>query len=215
MRKYSYNTQIFEDKSEEAMYISGLTSADGSLSKYCLEIKLHCRDLNILQKIRNCVCPEHPIYDYMKHGDCMMLQIGSKYIADAVRIIISDQIDNPTSIDFIRGFFDGDGTITTGSKMHKNNYRAAFYNNSYKKLEAISRLLYKHGLNRNTPSYHGDNCYALWYCGSSSNDLYNVMYNNANIYGDRKKKRFEELLFSGRAEVLPVNAPHLLAEMKG
>lgn len=215
MRKYSYNTQIFEDKTDVAMYISGLASADGSLRKSYLEFKLHCRDLNILQKIRDCVCPEHPIYDYMKHGDCMMLQIGNQYTVSAVRIIISDQIDNPTSIDFIRGFFDGDGTITTGNKLHKNSYRAAFYNNSYNKLEAISRLLCKYGLNKNIPSYHGDNCYALWYCGSSSNKLYDIMYNNASIYGDRKKHRFEELLFSGRAENMLVNAPHLLAEMKG
>lgn len=215
MRKYSYNTQIFEDRSEIAMYISGLASADGSFSKSCLEFKLHCRDLDILQKIRDCVCLEHPIYDYMKHGDCMMLQIGSQYIVNVVRIIISDQINNPTSIDFIRGFFDGDGTITTGSKLHKNNYRAAFYNNSYEKLEAVSRLLYKYGLNRNNPSYHGNNCYALWYCGSSSEKLYDVIYGNANIYGDRKKQRFEELLFSGQTQNVFVNAPHLVAEMKG
>jgi hypothetical protein len=216
MRKYSYNTQIFNDRTEEAMYISGLASADGIFGKSGLEFKLHSRDLDILQKIRDCVCQEHPIYDYRKHGDCMMLQLGSQYIKDVVRIIISDQTSNPTSIAFIRGFFDGDGTITRGNLAHKYPYKAGFYNYSKDKLSSISMLLGEYGFNRNKPSYHGDNCYALWYCGSSSEKLYDVMYDNATIYGNRKKTRFEELLFSGRVGVLPlVNAPHLMAEVKG
>ena len=215
MRKYTYNTKMFDDRSEVAMYISGMAHADGSFGKSGLDIKLHCRDIDILQKMRDFVCPEHPIYDYMKHGNMMDLQFGSHYIRDSVDVIISDFISNPKSIDFVRGFFDGDGTITTGWKFHKNNYRAAFYNNDTDTLEAISHILREHGLNDNSPTKHCGNCFALWYCGSSSKDLYDVMYKDALIYGDRKKKRFEELLFSGRTEIESVNAPHLLAEMKG
>jgi hypothetical protein len=105
MRKYFYNTQMFEDRTEKAMYISGLASADGTFGGSGLEFKLHSRDLDMLQKIRNCVCQEHPIYDYMKHGDCMMLQIGSRYIRDTVKVIISDQISNPTRIDLKGSYF--------------------------------------------------------------------------------------------------------------
>ena len=215
MRKYFYNTQMFDERSKEAMYISGLASADGIFGGSGLEFKLHFRDLDILEKIRNCVCQEHPIYDYRKHGNCMVLQIGNQHIKDVVGVIISDQISNPTSIDFVRGFFDGDGTVTTGNRLHKYRHKAVFYNYSLDKLNAISDILSTYGLNRNTPSYHGDNCYALWYCGSSSKKLYETMYNNAFIYGNRKKKRFEELLFSGRVQNELVNASHLMAEVKG
>lgn len=215
MRKYIYNTKLFDDRSEVAMYISGLACADGSFGNSGLDIKLHCRDLDILQKIRDFVCLEHPIYDYMKHGNMMDLQLGSHYIRDSVNVIISDFISNPTSIDFIRGFFDGDGTITAGYKLHRYSFRAAFYNQDVELLKSISNLLHEYGLNHNSPTNHGDNCFALWYCGSSSKSLYDVMYRNAIIYGDRKKKRFEELLFSGQIEMGSVNAPHLVAEMKG
>lgn len=75
---------------------------------------------------------------------------------------------------------------------------AAFYNGSSAKLDSISKVLSRFGLNRNKPSNHGSNCYALWYCGGSSKKLYDVLYENPVIYGDRKKKRFEELLLSSR-----------------
>lgn len=95
MYKYSYNTQLFKDRSREAMYISGLASADGCMTQNNLTFKLNVRDVNILEKMRDCVCPKHPLYDYMKHDSCMILQFGGPIIRDMVREIISDHLSNP------------------------------------------------------------------------------------------------------------------------
>ena len=62
---YNFDESFFEDiDNEEKAYILGFISADGSISKNELSIRLQIKDIDILYKIKNIMKSEHPVYEY-------------------------------------------------------------------------------------------------------------------------------------------------------
>jgi len=132
---YSCNQNFFEQDNPESFYLAGFIAADGSVQyrKYSkiLKITLSEKDFEHLEKIKKILDSTHPIKKYLvkksklvdKELNSVELQIAnSKLVDDLKRFGI---VPNKTKIyqmpewlinhdlisHFMRGYFDGDGTI--------------------------------------------------------------------------------------------------------
>lgn len=131
--KYKINHDFFNinKQTHDSAYILGLIAADGWVSKTdnCVCIELQQSDKQILIDINNVLENERPIKDYTRASGFSnsKLYFFSKQIkAD---LSLYDIIPNKTYFDtnfiknikyelypdFIRGFFDGDGSITSAN----------------------------------------------------------------------------------------------------
>src|SRR5574343_154075 len=143
-----YNINYFDNINEKSSYILGFILADGSIqcrdykeSKYSgygynIVINLHLKDIEILNFIKNEICPNNKIYIYKKIGsdniyrEQCKLSISSK---ELVYKIINlgifpsktgketlPNIEEKYYPDLLRGFFDGDGSIYVGKQKGLN-----------------------------------------------------------------------------------------------
>ncbi len=133
--KHPLNDQIFGQQSAPTTYWAGFIAADGNVYKNTLKIKLAIKDEQHLYKL--CDLLER---DYILYDDCSILGGEKTYCSKTLKIE-SDIIVNDLKINFgiipaktfvlepptlpyemikhyIRGFFDGDGSIST-SKNEK------------------------------------------------------------------------------------------------
>jgi dUTP pyrophosphatase len=183
--KYNYNRKLFKNiDTEEKAYILGFIAADGSLSPSTVSIFVNKKDVDIIEKIKNYICPFFPI---KPKDDLMGISINSKEIVKDIcnhlkilpkkksGIISFPNINNNLKIHFIRGVFDGDGHIrTTDGRDHPE---CGISNYSQKLLGGIvDNINIKPIFEKNRISFSGIN--AL--------DFLSQLYDNASIYLNRK-----------------------------
>ena len=63
---YHYNWNFFDTPSEELYYFLGFVAADGYISNSEIEIGLAKNDIALLERFRNLICPEKPLYKRVK-----------------------------------------------------------------------------------------------------------------------------------------------------
>jgi hypothetical protein len=114
-------------------YLLGWIASDGSISNGTIMIEIKDVDIDILEILRDNICKSVPITRrYNGSMDSIRLSIHSKKIVEDVCDLLDivpgkksrtvkfpDEISNDLKWHFIRGLFDGDGTIR---KMKDNNH---------------------------------------------------------------------------------------------
>jgi dUTP pyrophosphatase len=129
VRYHTLNDSLFSEiNSEELAYVLGWIASDGSLSKTGFTIAIHYKDSDCLNRIRDIICRELPVKE--KSGTTLVsLTVNSAEIAkDVCRHLSIDPAGEtftkshnvcfPRHIakqlwpSFIRGYFDGDGSIS-------------------------------------------------------------------------------------------------------
>lgn len=218
---YSCDENIFSYDTPESFYLAGFIAADGSVQnrKYSkiLKIALSKKDKDHLEKIKTLLKSNHPIKDYKvkpsklvkKSHYCSEIQITShSLVNDLQRFNIVQNktltyimpkwlIKHPLVNHFMRGYFDGDGTISwcglgkgrtvkqlifsiLGTKTFIHQYRNLLINNCFLNKAKITTC---------------KNVYKISYSGNIINKkLYYFLYENASIYLDRKYKRFQVVM---------------------
>jgi hypothetical protein len=119
------------DTTEKA-YLFGWIASDGHIGVRGFKISINQKDLEILKVLQNIICKEVPIRKFTKDGSEMCsYEINSRQISrDLCRHLNikpgkkSDVINFPVfssefQLDFIRGYFDGDGWI---NDLDKSKY---------------------------------------------------------------------------------------------
>lgn len=132
-RKYFLNENTFSQWSESVAYWIGFICADGNISKEIrggrtLTINLARKDENHISKLKNFLETNIPIYQYEvfqnnKKYEISRLSVSSKFLCDT--LIEKGILENKTYrtnfplgipekyiSHFIRGYFDGDGSLT-------------------------------------------------------------------------------------------------------
>jgi hypothetical protein len=203
-RKYTLNESYFEkiDTAEKA-YILGFIYADGNIDKQKRALAIHLKkdDVFILNFIKKSLNSNQPfmIYD----DKYILLKITSKKLcSDLVRANIQPNKTYVTKSlpyngeffsHFLRGFFDGDGSIWS-AKNNPHDYGASFTNNLYVLTEIKDFL--KNKLNINSHIRHekdeGNNfsC-SLKIRGSVQlKTIYDFLYKDDFFSLKRKKDRF-------------------------
>lgn len=202
----------FNRENSNMAWLLGFLAADGSIEKdrNVIKLSLSSIDKEILEKIRKEISLDSIVKDYVtsKGFEMSKLQWSSaqhkkdlaRYsIVPAKTFILKPPyaLDRKYWIDYIRGYWDGDGSIT----IYKKNYNSlAWQITSATKevLEFIVDFFYEeygipkvkvHSFERGL-----NTLYILQYSTSASKEIYNHLYTPDSLCLERKKKHFDEAI---------------------
>lgn len=132
MKKYNYNFKTFYEEKSNSYYLLGALMTDGCIYKYKdrpnkKTVTLTSKDFDWLEKINQLICPEKPL---IKHGkNCFRLMYNSSELGDWLiskgcieRKSLSlqfPQVPKEYLWDFIRGCWDGDGSLSHTKSANK------------------------------------------------------------------------------------------------
>ena len=209
---YHCNYDYFETiDTEEKAYWLGFIYADGNINKAesTLRINLQGKNNTHLSKFNKCIGGNFQVKVFEeRHGDkfysmCQIMVYSTKMVHDLMdkgivphksNIIEFPELQNDLVRHFIRGYFDGDGSLC--ERKHKkrlSDLACSFTCGSFKFLEQLREILFKN----NIKSYFvqgGENKAYLSLAGLSNPDIFlHYIYDDATIYLDRKYYKKENL----------------------
>lgn len=127
-RRYYYNQQFFDTWSPAMAWVLGLIASDGCLQRELRSWQITLADLECLHKAAATFGFDGPVYTVL-HANCYVMKINSVIMGRSLlRLGITPAKSRtleypPMPIDmhrhFIRGYFDGDGSITTQAPRGK------------------------------------------------------------------------------------------------
>lgn len=215
-RIYDLNENYFREESANMYYILGFLYADGYVAKGSyIRINLARRDRHLLEDIKEEMGFSGHVKDIIsrasgKEYESSYISIGSKpLIEDLLSLgkghlkeetMNMDLIPEEYELDFIAGFFDGDGSVKPRKQVHKKKNSVTYQiisvigTKSYSILDDIQTRLQKYGLRKKNINGTNKNMYEITYSTMDSYKLYDLFYRKreGNIYLHRKKRRFEE-----------------------
>lgn len=204
------NFQFFDNWSEDMAYLLGFICADGNIyitnriNK--ISISLAYSDINHVEKIRDILCPKKKIYisDIKLNGKMFRqgsLQIGSKYMCNRlVELGINPNkslslrpiaVPDKYTSDFIRGYFDGDGSIY---KIRSTGRWQVEFSGTKAILEYFSEKINEFAKTGKKNVRPNHNIYRITYSTNDALKLYKWMYGDARLFLDRKYNKFQHLL---------------------
>ena len=209
LEKLTANHDYFKTWTPNMAYVAGLFYADGTMNKEAnkISITLHKEDRYLLEKIQCELQSTSSITD-ITTSNCCVIPIYSAQIKQDLSIMgvtpnKSLTVEMPEIpilylSHFVRGYFDGDGTIV----QSKDNPRVNFTCGSKKFLEQLSRMIEKEtGITSKInekpfkPSKlvtKGNTCYRLYFNGLNALDLGKWLYQEADLLMERKYKKYLE-----------------------
>ena len=215
-----------EIKTEEQAYVIGFYLADGYLDEknHRVVFNVNEKDMELIEKIRDIISPQIPIShvkprinkEGYKSKPLVKLQINSKDITnDLIRYGIgsrktyNDKIDlsfipNKLMIHFIRGYFDGDGTVyfkrvekmVRGKKYITELCNWSIISHSCSHLKQIQKfLLNEYNIKCNIIDDKKGNNLIMINKKDDFMRMRDVLYNNSNIFLKRKKDKYDNIQF--------------------
>lgn len=204
INKYFIDIDYFNNiDTEEKAYYLGFLAADGSVDKSRLKIELQQQDGYIIKSFRDAIAPNKPIYTNIrlnrptcKTTEC--LSLDSKYFVERLKpygiiprksyqATFLPQLSEDMMPHFIRGYFDGDGSVYVVNANGRINIKiignSGFIKNlvNYLKIDSTLHIRKEE--------------YTLYFTVSRRAEvkrLFNYMYSKATIYLSRKKNIFDK-----------------------
>ena len=216
---YFKNEDFFSIETPDMAWLLGFLASDGNICKNSntIRIELSIVDVEILERIKKVVGIENPIHfrEDKKGFNFCNLNWGcakhkkelEKYnIVPAKTYILKPPtiLNEKYYIDYIRGYFDGDGTININKqKDGRKSLRWSICGASKEVLQWILNVLEEqYGIpkvNIHRDSSHENDFWSFVYSTNSTRKIYDILYTPNSLYLKRKKDKFEKLL----AEVNP------------
>lgn len=208
------NINYFYTQSHNMAWLLGFLASDGTVSSSnnIIKIGLSAKDKEILEKIKQELEIENKIVEYTTTNgfDCVDLhwtcaehkQELEKYgITPNKTFTIKPPIllSKEYYIDFIRGYFDGDGSINL---IHSNGkpyaLRWQVCGATQEILQWIIDVLYEQfsipKVNIYCDKNHKHNYYYFQYSTNAVKVIYNILYTPNSLYLKRKKDKFDEII---------------------
>lgn len=203
-RKYSVNEDFFKVWSHDMAYILGFWWADGNMSsergRYNFSICQHVKDKYILLQILKVIGSNHLLHRSGKRNYCHF-SISSKSIYNDILslgglpkkslVIGFPNIPEKYLPDFIRGYFDGDGSISIYDKKYYSA-NCSFSSGSKIMLEGLKKSL-KDNYKIIGEIVWSGGCFKLIFKMEDTIRLYQIMYNRY-LKLERKYKKFNMLI---------------------
>ncbi|MBI2654866.1 hypothetical protein HYX06_00380 [Candidatus Woesearchaeota archaeon] len=217
-RKYEVNMNFFDDINQNNAWVLGWILSDGFINKtknsHSFGLKLSRKDIEVLTKIKNLLGYTGKIFinkDFLKrtnkYYEQSLLKISSKYLVRRLEnlgvtesktkkelfpeiIKVSDNEEIVRS--FIKGFFEGDGSI-----IYKKNSLLFQIVGTKEILLDIQYFLIKY-LNLNmvklTQNIKNENHWALRYRGNrQALRIFDWLYRDSILHLDRKYKKYLDI----------------------
>lgn len=224
MSKYNYNKDYFSIiDTEEKAYWLGFLYADGCITRYykneelrsmSLELTLCEKDKGHLEKFAKSLNSNVPIQEkitkikdkqyksYRLVINCTklcydLISLGcTPQKTHTIKLPTHDIIPKNLMRDFLRGFFDGDGSISI-TKMNNKPHIVTTFSGIFDMLTNISDYLISEKVLRVAPKIHKDKrhekTYNMYFYGSDSNkDFLDYLYKDSNIYLNRKYNSYND-----------------------
>ena len=210
VRKYSVNDDYFDNESHNMAYILGFLAADGTVSRNGNRIKigLSSVDRNFLELIKEELGVEKKIFDYETNNGYLVseLEFNSQKIKQklAEYNVVPGKTETftfPTNlskkywIDFIRGYFDGDGSVGTAGP---SAIRWQICSHRPQVLETIVEFLFEeYGVPKVSvqKNKHGNSfIYRIQYSNNSTRKIFQILYTPNSLYLPRKFEKFKSII---------------------
>lgn len=216
--KYGIDEEFFRKiDTEEKAYYLGFMFADGTISPERNTIKLSLKeeDKEILEKLKICIKSERPLFHIKRNPswkgsfkgskDSWCLDITNKFICQDIQNLGCTKIKTRTAkfpeiedkllSHFIRGYFDGDGTITSSSPISNKQGRKSDVKWNIIGTEQFTRSVQNIMVENldfsKTKLQKVKNVFYLEYKGGKQIDkIRKWLYNNSTIFLERKHNKF-------------------------
>ena len=145
-RKYNVNNSFFKIWTHEMAYILGFWFADGHITGDIFCISQKTEDEYILEEMLDCMSSNYPIY---KNGKQSCFMIRSKEIVNSIKLLGGNECKSLTAKmpyipseylpDFLRGLWDGDGSIT--KQFNRKSYSTTLTSGSRQFVKQLQKEL--------------------------------------------------------------------------
>lgn len=199
--------------SEEKAYILGLLYADGWNSVKGREVGIELRDydLDILEKIQKSIGGNTKLNKIVQKYNGQIKYAyrlySQKYCEDLAKLgcvpnkslvlkfPTEEQVPKHLISHFIRGYFDGDGSVSKYAKNIKVNFTGCTnFITSLRDYLASIKVVPQNKLNFGKDKERKAFCMMEWNGKRNCKSLYNYMYKDATIFGNRKYNKFKEII---------------------
>lgn len=204
-RKYQINDYYFDEINHDSAYLLGFLAADGCVEKDGgIKIGLSSVDRQFLENIKTALQSNYPIRDYQtKDGfnvsefifrsQQIKLQLQKYNIINRKTYTFLFPYNLPEKywIDFIRGYWDGDGTFCLSGLYARASLCA--YNKEF--LEQVLNILDEKYSIKKVKIYQNKNkIYYFQYSQNAAKQLYQTFYQEKpNLYLPRKYEKCKQL----------------------
>lgn len=226
-RKYTLNEDLFSNWSSEMAYIIGFWFADGYMRKEkSYRVNFSSNDNEILEKIKIVLGSNAKIYRYFSLGilqNYFALTFHSKKLFLALKAIGGQRNKSRTLkfpnipvqflADFIRGYFDGDGSVhyinfisSKNGKLYKL-IRCNFTCGSKDFLEQVRTTLNQNiSLNFKKIGQYGPHQFKLGYGMADTRKLLNWIYYPGHTISLDRKAKFVDIINKIKIQVHKLSA---------
>lgn len=205
---------FFKKQNHDMAWLVGFLAADGSISEHgnTITIQLSQKDEEVLYKIRTLLGIDNSITYYTTNTgfDVVTYRWSSKthktdlaeygVIPNKTFILKPPYKLNPDYyLDYIRGYFDGDGSINlikNNNGRGNGNLRWQVCSATIEIIEFILDIFEKNDIPKvSIQRRNGNNpLYIIAYSSSSTRKIYDILYNDSDMFLQRKKDHYEEIL---------------------
>ena len=206
------NHNYFHEETANMAWLMGFLAADGSIEKNrnVIKISLSSVDKEILEKIRQEINLKSEVKNYITEKGFSVSKIqwsSEQHKKDLAtygiipektfKLMPPYKLDKKYWIDYIRGYFDGDGSIV----INPNNYNTLTWEigSATKGILEFMRDYFTKEYNIPFVSIYEtqrkEKFYLLMYSTNSAKALYNIMYYDENVLClSRKKEKYTSLI---------------------
>ncbi len=217
VKKHKVNSNFFKTWSPEMAYVLGFIGADGNIchSGRAHMLQIACDDKDVIVKIKKCISYEGPIHQKIRENNKISysLRICDPIIFnDLQQLNITERKSltlTPPKVPkhlvrhFIRGYFDGDGSVFLNNRPYKSKLGVIICTASkpmseflYQKLKLLLKDSYNGTIGMRL-AHEKTPYYIIRFGQKSASIIFTYMYKDANVYLERKYNKFMEGLNYG------------------
>lgn len=206
-RKYKINDLYFSTQNPNMAYLLGFYAADGCVysNNNGIKLTLASIDREFLVTINKLLESNYPIRDYetqqgYKNSELRFSSFQIKSDFSKYNIVpkktynykFPNNLKKEFYRDFIRGYFDGDGSISTAGK---NAIRWQLCSHEKDVLEKIVLFFQEEGIEKvNIQKYSGKELYYIQYSSVATRKIYNILYYKGCLCLPRKLIKYQSLM---------------------
>lgn len=206
-RKLEVNDLYFSQQSENMAYLLGMFAADGCVYEKTNAIKLTLAsvDREYLEQVRQELQIESEIKDYetsqgYQNSELRFSSFQIKKDFADYNIIpkktysfkFPQKLKKEYYKDFIRGYFDGDGSISTAGE---GAIRWQLCSHEKDVLQKVLEFFEENDIPKvSIQKMKGKELYYIQYSTASTKKIYNILYYENCFHLPRKKKKYESLM---------------------